>query len=436
MLAIYLADLLSDNYEIYFALTDDVLEELVICNGYQVIRHSGLRPLIGMESRYLFSKKKQKVGFWTLAKVFYKNEVFEFRKKELYKIIESINAVAVVIDIFNSLDYLVLNNHPKKPNLLFFNPMLSTYRVNRFPIVSEGSLDKNISVKVEIKEAPLNNLLRFIKHPDEQILYYLEARQTRKIFKESGVAESTLDKDNAFTKMFRGIPELIAAPLEFEVSSEVRQDSQYYLGLCTCKQRNDTELDKSFSEIWQNIIRREEEGQRIIYCSFGTYYTTPDKTFLNFISTLINAIRVLPNVQLILSVNIFVIETLNHRLNIDDNIHFFTKVPQLTVLKDADLFITHGGLGSIKEAIEYEVPMLVYPIDLVYDQVGNAFKVEYHRIGERGNFYNEKLLGLEQKTTTLLNESIYKENIKVFSTKIKSLYNYQYFQNLTKTLNL
>lgn len=156
MPAMYLADLLADKYEIYFAVTDIILEELVRSNGYQSIRHSGIKVLIDMESLFIADKKKQKVRFWNLANAYRKNEVYEFRKRELYEIIESIKAVAVIIDIFTSTDYLVLNNHPAKPNLLFFNPMLSTYRVNGFPIVSEGTWSKSITVKVETKEQHLS----------------------------------------------------------------------------------------------------------------------------------------------------------------------------------------------------------------------------------------------------------------------------------------
>jgi len=54
-------------------------------------------------------------------------------------------------------------------------------------------------------------------------------------------------------------------------------------------------------------------------------------------------------------------------------------VPQLDVLRRASAIITHGGLGTIKESILSEVPMLVIPF--VYDQPENARRVSYHKLG-------------------------------------------------------
>ena len=49
-----------------------------------------------------------------------------------------------------------------------------------------------------------------------------------------------------------------------------------------------------------------------------------------------------------------------------DNVHIFTFVRQLQVLKHADVFITHGGLNSIREAVHTEVPMLLFPVHPEY----------------------------------------------------------------------
>jgi MGT family glycosyltransferase len=36
-------------------------------------------------------------------------------------------------------------------------------------------------------------------------------------------------------------------------------------------------------------------------------------------------------------------------------------MPQLEILKRADVFITHGGMGSSSEGLWYGVPLIVYP---------------------------------------------------------------------------
>jgi len=105
MPAMYLADLIAEKYDIYFAVTNDVLKELVEENGYNSVMQSQFRVMIGMEPSYILSKKKQTVSFWSLVRTYRKNEIFEFRKRELVKLIQNINPQTVIIDIFSSTDY-------------------------------------------------------------------------------------------------------------------------------------------------------------------------------------------------------------------------------------------------------------------------------------------------------------------------------------------
>jgi zeaxanthin glucosyltransferase len=65
-----------------------------------------------------------------------------------------------------------------------------------------------------------------------------------------------------------------------------------------------------------------------------------------------------------------------------DNVIITDKwIPQHEFLQRASIFITHGGLSSVRESIEHEVPMLVIPFDA--DQPGNAARVVYHHLGLR-----------------------------------------------------
>jgi UDP:flavonoid glycosyltransferase YjiC (YdhE family) len=421
MPAMYLADLLSDRYTITFAVTNNILEKLVCQNGYKSISQSGIKPLIGMESSYIATKKNQKVRFWNLVNAYLKNEVYEFRKKELYEILEKTQAIAVIIDIFSSTDYLVLNSHPKKPKLFFFNPMLSTYRIKDFPIVSESNWPKSNVDSIKIKENKLSSM-DFIKHPKLTLLNYLNKKQNKQVFVKSGVSESILAVNSTFTKIFRGVPELILAPLEFEISPEVKQSEQYYLGLCTRENRYDIEIDNSFEEEWQTILEAKKNNKKIIYCSFGTFYEGPNRILLNFLKIIISAAKSIPDTLLIISINRFIIEIIQKDEPNLVNVLLFSRVPQLKILSVSNVFITHGGLGSIKEAIHYKVPLLVYPLDLNYDQNGNGFKVEYHQLGLRGVFGFDKAHIIKEKIMQLLNNEIFIKNISEFKEKITTNY--------------
>lgn len=55
------------------------------------------------------------------------------------------------------------------------------------------------------------------------------------------------------------------------------------------------------------------------------------------------------------------------------------QVPQRLLLQRAVAFITHGGLGSVKEAIAAGVPMIVLPS--MNDQPYNAMRIRFHELG-------------------------------------------------------
>lgn len=228
--------------------------------------------------------------------------------------------------------------------------------------------------------------------------------------------------ETPFVRLYKYVPELVLAPLEFELSHDVKQPDQYYLGLCVRNQRTDTELDTEFAQKWPVILDRKRAGERIIYCSFGTFYTGSDKVLFDFITNLLEAVASITAVQLVCSVNSLVIETIKARQASTPNVHFFRRVPQLDVLQIVDLHITHGGLGSVKESILYGVPMLVYPLDLHYDQNGNGLKVEYHGLGLRGVFGREHTASMREKITRLLDDASFRTNIAQFKATCAATY--------------
>jgi UDP:flavonoid glycosyltransferase YjiC (YdhE family) len=71
---------------------------------------------------------------------------------------------------------------------------------------------------------------------------------------------------------------------------------------------------------------------------------------------------------------------LNQSLDFPANLVVCERVPQLSLLRNTHVFITHGGLGSVKEAIMAGVPMLVLPES--HDQPYNAMRIRYHGLGE------------------------------------------------------
>ncbi|MCV5706991.1 UDP-glucosyltransferase, partial [Escherichia coli] len=52
----------------------------------------------------------------------------------------------------------------------------------------------------------------------------------------------------------------------------------------------------------------------------------------------------------------------NQLKNVPPNFKVYNYVPQLEVLKQANLFITHGGMNSSSESLYFGVPMIVIPV--------------------------------------------------------------------------
>lgn len=67
-------------------------------------------------------------------------------------------------------------------------------------------------------------------------------------------------------------------------------------------------------------------------------------------------------------------------MNVLANVHIYKSVPQLDVLKMAEVFITHGGMNSVSEALVSGTPMVVIP--LVSDQPVNARCIEKLGVGK------------------------------------------------------
>jgi UDP:flavonoid glycosyltransferase YjiC (YdhE family) len=408
----YIANLLAADYEITYAVTNNILKELVEANSFRSINITGYKVLLGMEMQFAVTELKVKPTFCNYVKTLKNKDLANFRKKELKTICEKINPKAIFIDIFSSTDFVLLKGLNYTQNLFFFNPMPSTYRVKNYPIVSDAEFvsTKNFETKLPLPKPKLNLkawILDFKKSYISKKVYECNIKTLR----DNNLDISDLAENNEFTIGFKNIPEFVLIPLEFEFSEEVKKPWQYYLGLCTCKNRKETEQDDEFSKQWPTI-QLNSNGRKVIYCSFGTFYTGSDRTLLSFLENLIEVIESFKDCILIVSVNTYVIQTLQNKTSKTENIHFFKRVPQLEVLKYSDVFITHGGMGSIKEAIEYKVPMLVYPLDPHYDQNGNALKIETKKLGLKGNFKFEKKSDLELKLKTLLkNEEFRHKNI-------------------------
>ena len=101
--------------------------------------------------------------------------------------------------------------------------------------------------------------------------------------------------------------------------------------------------------------------------------------------------------------------------NLPSNVHIYKFVPQIDVLKMADVFVTHGGMNSVSEALVSGTPMVVIPF--VSDQPVNARCIERLGIGKCLEYSKVDVNTLKQVVFSALSD----ENIKANLAKVKGL---------------
>lgn len=145
-------------------------------------------------------------------------------------------------------------------------------------------------------------------------------------------------------------------------------------------------------KIFNNVKEySEKSNSNLIYISTGAYLVAKSE-FYNF---MISAFKD-TDYNVIISIPTF---DESQIIKLPKNIQVVRQTNQLEILKNASVFITHGGYNGICEAIYNYVPMLVYP--LTNDQYLNARLIEDYELG-----YNIKNMKLNKKNLLLLVENL------------------------------
>jgi len=118
-----------------------------------------------------------------------------------------------------------------------------------------------------------------------------------------------------------------------------------------------------------------------------------------------------------------------------DHIFFVNKfIPQKYVLNNnCSLFITSGGINSIKEAIFYKVPMFVIPVSC--EQRLNGLIIEKKGIGYTSYGPHNRLFNIEENFKVLLSSKKIKKNITNICLACKQKNNEDVFKKIIEYIN-
>jgi MGT family glycosyltransferase len=102
---------------------------------------------------------------------------------------------------------------------------------------------------------------------------------------------------------------------------------------------------------------------------------------------------------------------------IPSNVVVVNRAPQIELLKQAQLCITHAGLNTTLEALAHGVPLVAIPVG--FDQPGVAARIAHHGVGEFiGIDETLSVDRLEVLIRKVLGDSSYREMARYFEEVI------------------
>ncbi len=166
--------------------------------------------------------------------------------------------------------------------------------------------------------------------------------------------------------------ELVFGPRAIDFFQDHHPGRRVYAGISVDTARVEDNFD------WSLVDPRKP----LVFCAIGShggYWNTDNRVRL--LESVVQSFRTHPERQLLLQT---ADEEERARLApLPGNVVAASWYPQLQVLARTSVFISHGGFGSVREALFFGVPMIIFPFGV--DQPGNAARVTRCRAGLSGD---------------------------------------------------
>lgn len=214
-------------------------------------------------------------------------------------------------------------------------------------------------------------------------------------------------------------------PSEMDFFQRNLPDKVRYLGPAVDDER--TQAMQSAVTVFLKKVSLSPQ-KTLIYCTFGTVVKTfvSRDTLLEFYSKLNLLAKKHPEWHILVSVSRDVIDSIRPS---GMNIMFAPGVPQLEVLKHANVCINHGGGGTVLECATAGVPMLCIPAAQKVDYCGNTARVCFHKLGLKTTFGVDSEV-LEHTLQNLLTDPAYSGNAKKMAEQLSLNYGPDYLESM------
>jgi UDP:flavonoid glycosyltransferase YjiC (YdhE family) len=206
---------------------------------------------------------------------------------------------------------------------------------------------------------------------------------------------------------YRHLPVLSLHAREFDFPHQP-PPTVHYVGPMVLESRADTPMESSERLRLEALFERHQSSngrEKLIYAGFGSAFSTN----VDFLRNLAGTTSDRPDWNLVIS--------LSNRADpsalgpLPERVSAFRWLPQIEILRHADIAVTHGGINTIDECVVAGVPLLVY-CGFETDMAGNTARIEHLGIGIAGDRYRDGAPVIRGHLDRLLRESSFKANTK------------------------
>ena len=416
-------------FKVYYAGLIDLIP-FTRANNFEFYPLNVLPFAIGFDSIVHHGKKEK----WLESLLDrFSNKRFDQRKVQIEKLFQDINPDWIFLDEFNFTDFLFCYPYLQSRRIIQLQSKFPDYKNDHTPPLCLFKFpDKNIPY--------LWNKYMFKKKLKiflDSIIFFgkSDLNLVNNAFKALNVdSKYKINIEKTFKPTFNQVEEWFLVPQELDFDGQDLQPWQHYIGPMVDLNKIET-LEHNYLSFIQK--RNINKSGKLIYCSLGTVLKTHLRNKIKlgqtFFQNLITIANENPNFYLIISLE----KDLKRQFygataNELDNVLIVDYAPQMDVLKQCDLFLTHAGLGSIVEAIFTSTPMLLFPLNELWDQNGNAARVVAKNMGRKGDL-SFSVSQLSTEIDMLLNDSHYKSTTLELCELWKNKYKENYFSNFLTT---
>lgn len=341
---------------------------------------------LGLE-KWVNEQQKRKPIYFNTFQDRWNNKIFHERTEELKNLVQQLNPDFIFLDAQQNTDFVILQPLLKPKTQLF---LLHTM------------------VPLVISFTQRAWWLKWFKNFLQAIQYagMNDQRIISRSIKTNNIPSQFLHPGKTYLgRTWSNLHEVILAPAEF---SKIKDNpDKIHLGFHPDYNRLENRTE-AYLETKNSLLKLRGEGKKILYCSLGTVvkYSLQINKFLTILTDVVTKNDWVLVVSYQHAEKLKIVSNYQH-------LYFFNQLPQLDVLTNVDVFISHGGLNSISEAVHANVPLLIGVLEQKLDQPFNAKRCAELEIGVTFNLKKTTPSQLEEKIKTLLHSSTFKENMRI-----------------------